>query len=109
MAIAQLPLRHLSVRDTRKDVGWDAPWFVAQASYHAPGDEASPEIRAAQASLWKDGVALEGPDTDALGGELRDSGGKGVHLSGPGLREHAARWAKKVVPWLQRQAAGKGR
>jgi Carbohydrate esterase, sialic acid-specific acetylesterase/Prolyl oligopeptidase family len=97
------------IRDTRKDVGWDAPWFVAQASYHVPGDEASPDIRAAQASLWKDGVALEGPDTDALGGELRDSGGKGVHFSGPGLREHAARWAKKVGPWLERQTTGKGR
>ena len=33
-------------------------------------------------------------------GALRDAGGKGVHFSGPGLREHAARWAEKVVPWL---------
>lgn len=97
------------IRDTRKDVGWDAPWFVAQASYHAPGDEASPDIRAAQASLWKDGVALEGPDTDGLKGDLRDGGGKGVHFSGPGLREHADRWAKKVGPWLERQTAGKRR
>jgi hypothetical protein len=97
------------IRDTRKDVGWEAPWFVAQASYHAPGDEASPDIRAAQASLWKDGVALEGPDSDALKGELRDSGGKGVHFSGPGLREHADQWAKKVGPWLKRQAVGRSR
>jgi hypothetical protein len=96
------------IRDSRKDVGWDAPWFVARASYHGPGYEGSPDIRAAQASLWKDGVALEGPDTDALNGEFRD-GGKGVHFSGPGLREHAARWAEKVVPWLERQAAGKDR
>ena len=93
------------IRDTRKDIGWDAPWFVAQVSYHGPGDEASPDIRAAQASLWKDGVALEGPDTDALKGELRENGGKGVHFSGPGLREHAARWAEKVGPWLERQTA----
>jgi len=63
----------------------------------------------AQASLWKDGVALEGPDTDALKGEFRDSDGKGVHFSGPGLREHAARWAEKVGPWLERRAAGKDR
>jgi hypothetical protein len=97
------------IRDSRKDIGWDAPWFVAQASYHAPGDEGSPDIRAAQASLWKDGVALEGPDTDALKGGLRDNGGKGVHFSGPGLREHAARWAQKIGPWLQRQSTGKDR
>lgn len=95
------------IRDSRRDIGWDAPWFVARASYHGPGDEASPDIRAAQASLWKDGIAFEGPDTDALKGEWRDNGGKGVHFSGPGLREHAARWAEKVGPWLERQTAGK--
>jgi hypothetical protein len=97
------------IRESRKDIGWDAPWFVARVSYHAPGDEASADIRAAQASLWKDGVALEGPDSDALKGEFRDGGGKGVHFSGPGLREHAARWAEKVSPWLERQVAGKDR
>ena len=90
------------IRESRREIGWDATWFVAQVSYHVPGDEASPDIRAAQASLWKDGIALEGPDTDALKSEWRDSGGKGVHFSGPGLREHAARWEKKVSPWLGR-------
>ena len=65
------------------------------------GDEASPEIRAAQAALWHDGIALEGPDSDALKGILRDSGGKGVHFSGPGLREHGKRWADKVAAWIQ--------
>ena len=58
------------IRESRREIGWDAPWFVAQVSYHVPGDEASPDIRAAQASLWKDGIALEGPDSDALKGEL---------------------------------------
>jgi hypothetical protein len=90
------------IRDSRRDIGWDAPWFVAQVSYHGPGDEASADIRAAQASLWKAGIALEGPDSDALKGDMRDSGGKGVHLSGPGLREHAARWVAKVAPWLDK-------
>ena len=97
------------IRDSRKEIGWDAPWFVAQVSYHVPGDEASPDIRAAQASLWKDKVALEGPDSDALKGELRESGGKGVHFSGPGLHSHAAKWAEKVGPWLEQQTAGKDR
>jgi pimeloyl-ACP methyl ester carboxylesterase len=91
------------IRDSRREIGWSAPWFVAQASYHVPGDEASPDIRAAQASLWKDGIAIEGPDTDALKGDLRDNGGQGVHFSGPGLREHAARWTEKVAPWLEKQ------
>ena len=92
------------IRDSRREIGWDAPWFVAQVSYHVPGDEASPDIRAAQASLWKDGVALEGPDTDALKREFRENGGMGVHFSGKGLREHAARWVEKITPWLEQQA-----
>ena len=89
------------MRDSRRAIGWDAPWFVAQVSYHVPGDEASPDIRAAQASLWKDGLALEGPDSDALKGDWRERNGQGVHFSGPGLREHAARWVEKVGPWLE--------
>jgi hypothetical protein len=91
------------IRDSRREAGWEAPWFVAQVSYHVPGDESSPDIRAAQASLWKDGMALEGPDSDALKGALRDSNGQGVHFSGEGLREHAARWAEKITPWLMGQ------
>ena len=93
------------IKQSRRAIGWEAPWFVAQVSYHVPGDEASPDIRAAQASLWKDGIALAGPDSDALKGDLRENGGKGVHFSGPGLREHAARWAEKVMPWLEQQQA----
>jgi len=92
-------LRKLII-DSRREIGWRAPWFVAQASYHQPGDEGSPDIRTAQTGLWKEGIALEGPNTDALKGQFRDNDGKGVHFSGPGLREHAARWAEKVVPWL---------
>jgi hypothetical protein len=91
------------IRTSRRDLVWEVPWFVAQASYHVPGDEGSEEIRAAQASLWKDGIALEGPDSDALKGSLRERQGQGVHFSGPGLREHGAKWAEKVIPWLDRQ------
>lgn len=91
------------IRNSRRDIGWDAPWFVAQASYHVPGDEGSDDIRAAQASLWKDGIALEGPDSDALKGNLRERDGKGVHFSGEGLRVHGAKWAEKVLPWLAKQ------
>ena len=91
------------IEGTRRDAGWSVPWFVAQATYHVPGDEASPDIRAAQASLWRDTVALEGPDTDLLKGPLRDSNGQGVHFSGAGQREHGARWAEKVGPWVVAQ------
>lgn len=91
------------IRDSRQAAGWEAPWFVAQVSYHVPGDEASEDIRAAQAALWKSGLALAGPDSDALKGELRERGGKGVHFSGPGLRAHADRWAERITPWLERE------
>lgn len=91
------------IQASRREIGWNAPWFVAQASYHVPGDEASPDIRAAQASLWRNHVAFEGPDTDTLKGELRDDGGRGVHFSGPGLRSHAHLWFEKIAPWLSRK------
>lgn len=91
------------IRESRKQSGVEAPWFVAQASYHIPGDESSPEIRAGQASLWKDGVALEGPDTDSLKADFREAEGRGVHFNGKGLREHAALWEQKIAPWLESQ------
>ena len=95
------------IHDSRREIGLDAPWFVAQATYHVPGDEASADIRAAQKSLWDAGIALEGPDTDALKGKLREQNGQGVHFSGQGQREHAARWVEKVSPWLQAQLGGR--
>lgn len=85
------------IRESRKEIGWDAPWFVALVSSH--GGDGVPEMRAAQKSLWDDGIALEGPDSDALKGDLRD----GVHFSGKGLREHGKCWADKVAPWLEKQ------
>jgi hypothetical protein len=87
------------IGDSRKEIGWDAPWFVALVSSH--GGDGVPDIRAAQKSLWDGGLALEGPDSDALRGDLRD----GVHFSDKGLREHGARWAEKVAPWLEQQSA----
>jgi hypothetical protein len=91
------------IRSSQREVGRELPWFVAQASYHVPGDEASPDIREAQASLWKEGIAWQGPDSDALKGELRERDGQGVHFSGPGLQKHGAAWADKVIPWIKRQ------
>lgn len=93
------------IRDSRRDLGWDAPWFVAQVSYHTPDDTGSPDIRAAQKAVWDSGLALVGPDSDSLTGALRERDGKGVHFSGPGLRAHAALWVEKVAPWLEQQLA----
>ena len=86
---------------SRQDSGRQAPWFVAQVSYHSPADTGCPDIRGAQAGLWKNGVALEGPDSDALGGSNRDRGGKGIHFSGEGLKAHGKAWADKVAPWVE--------
>jgi sialate O-acetylesterase len=93
------------IRSSRQAVGWQAPWFVAQASYHVPGDEFSPEIRLAQRQVWESGTALEGPDTDSLNGPLRERNGAGVHFSVEGLKQHAARWHQKLGPWLKTQLA----
>jgi sialate O-acetylesterase len=89
------------IGDSRLAAGWPVPWFVAQATYHVPGDEFSPEIRLAQRQIWEAGLAMEGPDTDALTGEMRERGGAGVHFSGAGQRAHATRWAGCVLPWVR--------
>jgi lysophospholipase L1-like esterase len=93
------------IRKSRERAGWEVPWFVAQASYHSPRDPGSPDIRAAQEALWVDGIALEGPDTDALTGDLRDNGGRGVHFSAKGLQVHGERWAEKVGAHLDKVLA----
>ncbi|MDB4538064.1 sialate O-acetylesterase, partial [Akkermansiaceae bacterium] len=91
------------INESNRIAAWQAPWFVAQASYHTPEDPGSPDLRAAQKALWESGTALEGPDTDALGGANRDNKGKGVHFSSLGQRNHGLAWAEKVSPWLAQQ------
>jgi hypothetical protein len=91
------------IGESRKQVGWDMPWFIAQVSYHNPGDTSSPDIRDAQKAVWESGLALQGPDTDTLTGDMREKQGKGIHLSGKGLHEHARLWVEKVGPWLDGQ------
>jgi hypothetical protein len=84
------------IRASRKVAAWEIPWVVAQATYHSESDPADKEFRAAQAALWRQGLAIEGPDTDALGPEYRD----GVHFNAKGLRRHGELWAEKVGDWL---------
>jgi hypothetical protein len=95
------------ISSAKRDLGSSAPWFIAQVSYHVPGDERSADIRLAQRGTWESGAALEGPDSDSLTGDHRERGGQGVHFSGKGLREHGRLWAEKVGPWLDGQLAGK--
>ncbi|MFO1490688.1 MAG: sialate O-acetylesterase [Kiritimatiellia bacterium] len=78
---------------SRERAGWRVPWIVALATYHSESDAADDEFRAAQRSLWKADLACEGPDSDALRGDLRD----GVHFNAKGLREHGRRWAEKIL------------
>jgi hypothetical protein len=92
------------IQDSRREIGWAAPWFVAQVSYHNPSEPVWPETRAAQKALWDEGVALEGPDTDTLTGAMREKNGQGIHLSAEGLQKHGRMWADKVGPWLEMQA-----
>ena len=93
------------IEESHRVAEWKTPWFVAQASYHTPDDPGSPDLRAAQKSLWTSGSALEGPDTDALTGANRDKNGEGVHFSALGQKNHGLAWAEKVAPWLEQQLA----
>lgn len=91
------------ISDSRKEIGWNAPWFVATVSYHNSNDTGSPDIRAAQKGVCDDGFAFSGPDTDTLTGTMREKNGKGIHLSEAGLKAHAQLWMEKVAPWLEQQ------
>ena len=91
------------IEASRQSAGWSAPWFVAQASYHTPTATGSPDLRAAQMGLVQAGIALAGPDTDALTGDLRDSNGQGVHFSGKGLQKHGEMWSQLVGSWIESQ------
>ena len=55
--------------------------------------------------MWETKVALEGPDTDALRGDNRDDGGRGIHFSARGLNAHGKLWADKVSAYLDRALA----
>jgi len=88
------------IQASRKQAGWDLPWFVAQATYHTPDDPSSPPIRDAQRSLWQPDLAIEGPDTDTLTAPYRQNGGKGTHFNDAGLKAHGLLWADKVSQYL---------
>ena len=78
--------------DLAADSGRDSTWMVAHAAF-VPGLERAKidAIRAAQTEIWKRGLALQGPDTDDLQGDLRHSRDH-IHFSKAGLEVHASRW-----------------
>jgi Carbohydrate esterase, sialic acid-specific acetylesterase len=81
------------ITQTRSEVGGKpVPWVVAEATYSfgSSGDG----VRAAQVSLWKNGMAFPGPDTDVLGTRYRES--DDVHFNDLGTREAAKLWAKAL-------------
>ena len=86
---------------SRRESGRNFPWFVAQATYHTPDDPSCPPIRDSQSGLWKEGIALAGPDTDQLTGGNRQNQGMGVHFSDKGLKAHGKLWADIVGTWLE--------
>ncbi|MDB5358640.1 MAG: pknB 12 [Phycisphaerales bacterium] len=90
---------------SKRQAGWDFPWFVAQVSYHSPKEASFNNIREAQKRLWDEAIAFQGPDTDTLTGDNRDSNGAGIHLSEKGLRAHGKLWDEKVAAWLDKVLA----
>lgn len=94
-----------TIQASKQAAGWEFPWFVAQVSYHHPGAPKHETTRAAHKKLWDTGVALEGPDTDTLGGDNRDASGRGIHFSPKGLKAHGEMWAEKVGVYLDKVLA----
>ena len=92
-------LEHV-ILSSRKEAGWDMPWFVAKVSYHNAEDPLNNGIREAQQSLWKKGIAIQGPDTDTLTAAYRQNNGKGTHFNDLGLKAHGLLWAQTVETWL---------
>jgi hypothetical protein len=92
-------LEHI-IQETRRQAGWNIPWFVAQATYHTPDDTSCPPIREAQHKLSQNGFALEGPDTDTLKAPYRENSGKGTHFNDAGLKAHGLLWAQSVEIYL---------
>jgi serine/threonine protein kinase len=93
------------IEASKKEAGWEFPWFVAQVSYHNPEHPAYASTRMGQKQLWDMRVAQEGPDTDKLTGDNRDQGGRGIHFSAKGERAHGKLWAEKVSAYLDKVLA----
>ena len=70
----------------RKEAGWEMPWCVAHASFCPGKPVVDTNSRGGQKILWGKGIALEGPDTDKMLGDLRDQCGKASTSARTGSR-----------------------
>lgn len=91
---------------TRRTIGWNVPWFVAQVSYGNPSQPGSAEFRAQQLAVTDEKLTFAGPNTDTLTGALREKNGQGVHFSREGLTRHGTLWADIVGRWIERSGRG---
>lgn len=89
------------IESSRKDAGWQIPWFVAKVSYHNPQNQSFDSTRSAHQKLWDMGIAYEGPDTDILKSEYRENNGQGIHFNEIGLKKHAELWAELLIPFIR--------
>lgn len=84
-------LRFLSMLKRIRELGVDAPVYIAVATRCGPYPE-NQDIRWVQRDLVNHDLRiLQGPDTDALGPEFRHDG---CHFSTNGLEAHAAMWVE---------------
>ena len=90
------------IESSRKDAGWQIPWFVAKVSYHNPQNSSFDSTRSAHQKLWDMGIAFEGPDTDTLKSEYRENKGLGIHFNEKGLKKHAELWAELLIPFIEK-------
>jgi alpha-galactosidase len=88
------------IDSSREKAGWPIPWSVARATFRPKAGNDEP-VRNAQKQLWDDGIALPGPDTDAIPSELRDNGGNGIHFSPKGLNTIGQAWAELASPLIE--------
>jgi hypothetical protein len=90
---ANYQLRFRNMLKGIRELGVGAPVFVSQATrcgQYGPNNE----IRGAQANLVDHGAGIwAGPDTDALGGDLRRDG---CHLNARGQEAAAEMWMNKL-------------
>lgn len=84
---------------SRAAAGYKIPWMVARASFcparYNPPSELCQAVRAAQTRLWKEGIALQGPDTDDMTGRTYRCSDD-IHMNEHGLVVHGTRWFEQV-------------
>jgi len=85
-------------RTSRREIGWNAPWFVAQASYHVPGDEAT--LNGTDVVIWwshqKNHVVTD-ENVERLVTRVRQGRLGFIAL-------HSAHWARPFVRLMQERA-----